>query len=450
MARFDEISPGIKVVERLSLLGAPITEEACDGIFNKKLGHVKLLCNRLTELENYHIAFFLLKNCCAVPKLIYLLRTSPAWANDSFTESIDNCIRSTLESITNTKLDHNTWIEATLPTKFGGLGVRRIQDLALPAFLSSVNDVLPLVSSMLNSPTLQATEVSDYQDGLNALALLNPETSIPDTPTSQKQWDTINIERLSNEQQREDIADKARILAIRKSESSAWLHALPSRAIGTLLNNNVFRISVGLRLGLNICAPHTCVCGGFVDPKGIHGLSCKKSAGRFSRHAELNEIIKRTLSSADIPSKLEPVGLERKDGKRVDGMTLIPWSRGQTLIWDATCTDTLAPSNIKFSAKESGKAAEEKAKRKENKYQALVEQNYNFIPFAVETMGPWCKEAKKFVTELCRMISIKTNELRAKTFLKQRISMAIQKGNAASVMGTFVESEDMGEIFYLL
>lgn len=385
-----------------------------------------------------------------MPKLIYLLRTSPAWAHSTFTEPIDACIRSTLETITNTALDQSTWLEASLPTKLGGLGVRRVQDLALPAFLSSVNDVLPLVSSMLNSPTLQVTEVSNYESGLNAWMLLNPNTGIPEIPTSQKEWDKINTERLANEVHLEETTEKARILAIRKPESSAWLHALPSRAIGTLMNNNVFRISIGLRLGLNICTPHTCVCGRFVDSKGLHGLSCKKSAGRFSRHAELNEIIKRTLSTADVPSKLEPVGLVRTDGKRVDGMTLIPWSRGKTLIWDATCTDTLAPSNIKLSAKESGKAAEEKAKRKEHKYQALIDQNYSFISFAVETMGPWCKEAKKFVNELCKMIKIKTSELRTKAFLKQRISMAIQKGNAASVMGTFLESEDMAEIFYLL
>lgn len=36
LARFDGISPGIKVVDKLSLLGAPITEEACDGIYSTK------------------------------------------------------------------------------------------------------------------------------------------------------------------------------------------------------------------------------------------------------------------------------------------------------------------------------------------------------------------------------------------------------------------------------
>lgn len=78
------------------------------------------------------------------------------------------------------------------------------------------------------------TEVSDYQAILSAWTLLR-NTSIPDNPASQKRWNKINTD--------------ARILAIRKLESGAWLHALPPSAIGTLLNNGVFRISVGLRLG---------------------------------------------------------------------------------------------------------------------------------------------------------------------------------------------------------
>ena len=42
---------------------------------------------------------------------------------------------------------------------------------------------------------------------------------------------------------------------------------------------------------------------------GLHGLSRTKSAGRFSRHATLNSLMKQTLESLDLPSMLEPRGL---------------------------------------------------------------------------------------------------------------------------------------------
>ena len=53
-------------------------------------------------------------------------------------------------------------------------------------------------------------------------------------------------------------------------------------------------------------------------------------------------IIARCLSSAGVPVSKEPSGLSRSDGKRPDGLTLIPWRAGRSLIWDVTvsCTTT--------------------------------------------------------------------------------------------------------------
>ena len=44
-----------------------------------------------------------------------------------------------------------------------------------------------------------------------------------------------------------------------------------------------------------------------------------------------NETIRRALVSGGVPAVLEPVGVCRDDGKRPDGMSLIPWRRGLPL-----------------------------------------------------------------------------------------------------------------------
>ena len=62
-------------------------------------------------------------------------------------------------------------------------------------------------------------------------------------------------------------------------------------AFGLRISNEAVRIAIGLRLGLNICEPHSCPCGGVVDAKGIHGLSCKRSAGRSIRHQQINDLV---------------------------------------------------------------------------------------------------------------------------------------------------------------
>ena len=95
-----------------------------------------------------------------------------------------------------------------------------------------------------------------------------------------------------------------------------------------------------------ICVAHTCHCGKRVERDGLHGLSCTKSAGRFSRHATLSSLIKQTLGSLDLPSMLEPRGLYRTDGKRPDSVTMIPWEMGKQLVWDVTVVDSLAPSRL--------------------------------------------------------------------------------------------------------
>ncbi|KAI5731208.1 hypothetical protein M8J77_006335 [Diaphorina citri] len=186
----------------------------------------------------------------------------------------------------------------------------------------------------------------------------------------------------------ENDLDKARYLASTQKESNAWLQALPSRSVGTLLDNNTFRISLALRLGSPLCSPHTCVCGERVSAVGTHGLSCVKSAGRASRHSQLNDIICRALVSAGVPSVLEPVGLQRDDGRRPDGMSLVPWKDGKCVVWDATCGDTVAPSHIEISARHAGRVAETRASQKKTKYKQIVEDDL-FVPFSVENLKPW-------------------------------------------------------------
>jgi len=188
----------------------------------------------------------------------------------------------------------------------------------------------------------------------------------------------------------------------------------------------------------------------WVDSFGTHGLCCKFSGGRLVKHKDLNNIINKGLSTANVPSSLEPKGLFRDDGKKPDGMTLVPWSKGQCMVWDATCVDTLANSYIDSSKRCAGRAAEIAANKKINKYKKLQEQNYLIIPFAVETLGPWCTEAIKFTNDLGKLMFKATGEPRVKLFFKQNISLAIQRGNAASIMKSYPKSESMNEVFYII
>ena len=93
--------------------------------------------------------------------------------------------------------------------------------------------------------------------------------------------------------------------------SGAFLQALPCSATGTRLDDTSIQISIATRLGAPVCAPHTCICGTTVHSSGTHGLSCRKSAWHHMRHSAMNDLIKRSLATAEIPSRLEPTSLSQ-------------------------------------------------------------------------------------------------------------------------------------------
>ena len=119
----------------------------------------------------------------------------------------------------------------------------------------------------------------------------------------------------------------------------------------------------------------------------------------------MNNIVHRALQSINIPSTLEPVGLDRQDGKRPDGMTLIPWSRGKCLVWDATVCDTFANSHVAATSVCVGAAANKAALNKENKYEYIAGQHH-FIPIAIETMGSFSRSAFSFIQFLGSRLNV--------------------------------------------
>ena len=147
------------------------------------------------------------------------------------------------------------------------------------------------------------------------------------------------------------------LLSACAEHSGDWLHASPITAVGMRLNDEMVRISIATRLEARACELHTCPCGKEVDARGLHGLSCRKSAAGHIRHAHLNDIIWRSVKRAQIPAVKEPVGLSRDDGKRPDGATLIPWARGKALAWDVTVADTFALSHVGDTSILAGSAA---------------------------------------------------------------------------------------------
>ena len=333
--------------------------------------------------------------------------------------------------------------------RHGGLGTRSAVQLAPSAFLASAAASSGLAHLILPASlpaSMQPPQLSYVDEALAAWSQGCQEQPPTDAAAHhQKTWDTIRVSSIADTlfTDSSNPMHKARFLAASCKESGAWLNALPVISLGLHMDNATMRISMGLRLGLPLCQSHNCQhCGAEVSQFATHGLSCRKSAGRHHRHSAVNEIIHRALVSAHVPSRLEPSGLYRSDGKRPDGVSIVPWKCGQLLVWDATCPNTFAPSYSTIAAHQVGAVAQQAEDRKMRKYKHL-DSCYFFTPVAIETSGVFGPKTTEFLKELGLRLRQVSGEANSFAYLTQRLSVAIQCGNAASVLGTIkMDSEE--------
>jgi len=144
-----------------------------------------------------------------------------------------------------------------------------------------------------------------------------------------------------------------------------------------------------------------------------------------------SDIIHRSLTSAKVPSRLEPSGIYQSDGNRPDGITIVTWKRGKVLVWDAICPDTYTPSYISHAIREAGAVAQRAEHLQISKY-AHLDSSHHFIPVAVETSGVFGLEALSFIKDLSRRLRQVTGEPTSLEYLLQRISVAVQHAGKCS------------------
>ena len=170
------------------------------------------------------------------------------------------------------------------------------------------------------------------------------------------------------------------------------------------------------------------------DAFGYHSLSCHRNPGRLPRHAALNDLVYRALAAGGLVAILEPRGLDRRDGRRPDGVTVFPFRRGRMLMWDATCVNTFSSSSLVSCATSVGAAALAAEDRKRQRYAALA-QRYEFMPLAVETSGVLGPAFSDLLQDLGKRVSQRSGEPRETAWLRQRVSLAVVRGIAAAICG---------------
>ena len=105
------------------------------------------------------------------------------------------------------------------------------------------------------------------------------------------------------------------------------------------------------------------------------------------------------------------------------------------MAWDVTVPDTYAESHIGSTAAKPGRAGNRQYRTRLTSMPNWPAHTYLF---AVETAGTWHHMAIELTQEIGKRITAITEDTRETTFLFQRLSIALQRGNAVSFHNTMV------------
>ena len=398
-----------------SLLGAPVTQLSTEFLLVKKKEEIQNTLSKLSILSQHH-AYKILQLSFGSPKLVSLLRCSPCHANHILKE-IDTVIQDGVERIFNVSLTSCSRQQAALPIKMGGLGIREIKSIALSAFVASFNAAKNVCQFLTDSTTFTFyKEIWCQAVGVDA------------SPVTQRELDhRLCIKSFNQLLQSADEINASRLNSVAHPNSGDWLKAIPSRKFGVFLEDEEFRSAVCLRLGLKFFEPHKCKCGINIDEFGGHCFACSRNHGKILRHTMVNDVISSSLRSAGIPNRKEPENLSCCPGLRPDGITLIPFSSGRCLTWDVSCPHPLCASHLGKNKKPGGVA--NFVETTKNRKYSIIKNTHTFSPIIVDTLGAYGDETQTLLANIGKRLFQITGNKKAASHFRQRISIAVQKGN---------------------
>jgi len=401
----------------LHLLGNPVLKDAIKPALEKRLHDFEKLSSSLHLLPTHH-AYVILKSSLGVCRVTSMLRSSPCLCTDVILK-FDSAICDVLKTVSNVDLSDIAMTQASLPIKMGGMGISLLKHHYIPAYIASFKTVKKLYNINLSS-----NYINEFHSKWSELSNIPLDDIIYDqksltTPIFQSTF--LNIITKSS-----SLTDKSRLQSSSHHFSGDWLHTLPVQSLGLHLSNEEFRIATCLRLGVSIFEPHKCVCGTLINSFGNHCFACKRNNGKILRHSMVNEAISKGLKSGGCPNLLEPNDVH--ENLRPDGVTTIPFRKGKSLAWDFTCPHPMSDSSCKDN-KSCGNLCNNREKRKVSKYQGLTPQYY-FKPIAIDTIGAYGKSAEEMIKEIGKRITEFSGQKESGFFLRQRISIAVQRGNA--------------------
>ena len=226
----------------------------------------------------------LLRSCLALPKVAFSLRTCPPCHVKQATASFDNIIREALADLAGGPLSEWSWLKASLPSKYGGLNIRRASLHAPAAYIGSLEQFRALTARILGhvpeAPQHLTTTISALTDAAARPDWVSLEEI--DVPHRQRPLshciDEVSFKQLLDTAP--DTRSRALTLSTALPHAGDWLNVIPSTTLGLHLPDREFRLCLDYWLGLQMTKEGALcpICQGVADAFGDHQVGCGGNA----------------------------------------------------------------------------------------------------------------------------------------------------------------------------
>ena len=487
---FDQNMPR-KLDGCFKLLGAPIgTAEYCQSLTGKRAAKVQSSLDAIGELPDPQVALALLRSCASFGKMVFSARATPFDVHQEQLVAFDSAVRRCFEQFSGLHPDDTQWLQATLATKVGGLGLRSLSTHSPAAFLASRSCCFQLCQQLdpqhvweVSDPSSAAHLAAQQVNLLAGLAAAVPNPVPPDIKQRvlSSSVDAGTLMKLTDPLQT-NLGFRSHMSLLSLDGAGTWLHAIPSEALGTKVAPQLFVPMLQRRLRMPVFEkPLFCpLCNGVMDIWADHALTCACGGDRTKRHNLVRNVGVRLATSAGWRPEPEKPGLLRPrpahgsrcedgsegregsrgpEGRRPADIYVPRWDLGGAAALDFAVTSGLRTDLLEQTAADglSCLTSYEHAKNSFLDTAAhCASEGIAFIPMVVEAhSGAWGPAATKVWLKLGKAISLVSGESTAVEALRarQNLGLTLHRETARAILRrspVLVETEDRDAAHVLL
>ena len=431
------------------LLGSPIvgTRDYFDEFFKQRVDHILHCQSKLSDLDDPQIEMHLLRSCLSLCKLNHLLRTTPPAVAQIQLERFDSGQRQCLQMILGSSISDQSWIQATLPMRMGGLGLREATRTAPAAFLGSCRSTRSLAFHLISrDPQGLSLPDSTLVGEDAAIREFNSlfESSVEENYSQHDLQNVLDNALTNHIMANSSLRDQARLNTVRTPHAGSWLRAIPNPKLGLSMTKQECVTACKVWLGLPLfpppCRGIRCICGKVLDEFGDHLLGCGRRALRTKRHNALRDIIFHHVLSDNSDCKLEQ-GCSSSNYKIPGDIFHPDFLDGRSGYFDVTVRNSMLPQFISPAASQPGAAAEAGEKEKDGKHNDdVTKAGSMFYPLVLETLGFWSPHSLKTLKVIAKRAAIYNNitSSQAVCNLHEQLSVTLWKFNARMLLDRLI------------